>query len=103
MVSSQKYCCIWLWTKLAISLSRVLPTPVARAKHREGNSRSKSVNVGNSLLIAAKFVSQSAIFGMFKNSQIRARISKDSRWGWRRMRRLAMLLKFGSLYVIQVK
>ena len=66
---------------------------MARAKHKEGNSRSKSVNdLGNSFLIAAKLVSRSAIFGIFKSSQIRARISKDWRWGWRRLRRLAMLL-----------
>ncbi|MCY1241914.1 hypothetical protein D9M72_548420 [compost metagenome] len=29
-------------------ISRVLPTPVASAKHREGNSRSKSSRVVNS-------------------------------------------------------
>ena len=34
-------------------MSRVLPTPVARAKQSEGNSRSKSVTEGNSLWMAA--------------------------------------------------
>ena len=32
-------------------ISRVLPTPVARAKQTDGNSRSKSVTVGHSALI----------------------------------------------------
>ena len=35
-------------------ISRVLPTPVASAKQSDGNSRSKSVTVGNSLRIAAR-------------------------------------------------
>ena len=35
-------------------MSRVLPTPVASAKQSEGNSRSKSATVGNSLRIADK-------------------------------------------------
>ena len=73
-------------------MSRVLPTPVARAKHRDGKSRSKSVNVGNSFLMATKLVSPSVMSGMDKSSQMRARISNDWRWGWRRLRRLEILL-----------
>ncbi len=73
-------------------MSRVLPTPVASAKHSEGNSRSKLVTVGNYWLIFAKRVSISHCLLMGKSSQIRARISNDCRCGGRGMRRLAILL-----------
>ncbi len=38
-------------------MRRVLPTPVARAKQREGNSRSKSVTEGYSLRMTASWSS----------------------------------------------
>jgi len=52
------------------SIKRVLPTPVARAKHSEGNSRSKSVTEGNSLAIASSAPPRSSSLpgGNFRNS-----------------------------------
>ena len=43
-------------------IRRVLPTPVARAKQRDGNSRSKLVTDGNSARIAARAASTSTSF-----------------------------------------
>ena len=41
-------------------ISRVLPTPVAKAKHKDGKSRSKSVKVGNSAFSAASMADEAA-------------------------------------------
>jgi hypothetical protein len=58
-------------------MSRVLPTPVAKAKHSDGNSRSKSVTVGNSLRIAASAAVRSTAFLGGTISVIRSRISSE--------------------------
>ena len=68
-------------------IRRVLPTPVAREKQSEGNSRSKSVTVGNSLWMAVSPAVRSLPFLGGRISQIRSRIARESRWGWRRLRR----------------
>src|SRR5262249_16911407 len=62
-------------------ISRVLPTPVANAKQTEGNSRSKSVTVGNSLWMAARAVSTPALFPTGMISVMRSRISRERRCG----------------------
>ena len=53
-------------------ISRVLPTPVARAKQSEGKSRSKSVRVGNKPFSVAKMALTSppwaAISGAARNA-----------------------------------
>jgi hypothetical protein len=58
-------------------MSRVLPTPVASAKQSDEKSLSKSVTVGNSLLIAVRAVFRSAFFFGGTISVIRSRISKE--------------------------
>src|SRR5712692_10111544 len=73
-------------------VKRVLPTPVARAKQSEGNSRSKSATVGNSLRVAANAASRSASFFSGTISVMRARISSERRCGGRRLRRPAIAL-----------
>src|SRR3989338_5260684 len=73
-------------------MRRVLPTPVASAKQTEGNSRSKSVAVGNSLRITARAFSRSTSFFGWTISVTRSRISKERRCGGRRLKRPAMAL-----------
>ena len=73
-------------------INRVLPTPVASAKHNEANSRSKSVTVGNSARIAASAASRSMLLVGGAISVMRCRISNESRWGFRRLRRPEMAL-----------
>ena len=64
-------------------INRVLPTPVASAKQSEGKSRSKSVTVGNSLLMAASALATSTFFAGGTISVIRSRISSERRCGGR--------------------
>src|ERR1035437_2675550 len=71
-------------------ISRVLPTPVARAKHRDANSRSKSVTEGNALWIACNAWAASVSLLSGSNSQTLSRISSESRCGWRRLKRFAI-------------
>src|SRR5688572_22386827 len=75
-------------------IKRVLPTPVARAKHNEGNSRSKSVTEGNSLAMASSALPISGSFFGGAISVMRSRISSDRRCGGRRLRRPAIALTF---------
>ncbi|WP_239236897.1 hypothetical protein [Candidatus Nitrotoga sp. BS] len=51
-------------------ISRVLPTPVASAKHREGNSRSKFLTDGKSLqmIFSATAMSASLLRQNFSNA-----------------------------------
>src|SRR3990172_13273143 len=81
-------------------MSRVFPTPVERGKQSEGKSRSKSVTVGNSVWMTlsdwatfacAASADRSAFFSSGMMSQTLARISSDSRWGGRRLSRLAIM------------
>jgi len=55
-------------------VSRVSPTPVARAKQRDGKSRSKSVTVEYSDSTARRAPATSAPFSREMMSQMRARI-----------------------------
>src|SRR5574337_997771 len=73
-------------------ISRVLPTPVASAKQSEGNSRSKSVTVENSLRIAASAASRSTPFLGGAISVTRSRISSERRCGARKLKRPVMAL-----------
>ena len=70
----------------------VLPTPVARAKQSDGNSRSKSVTDGNSRHTASRAAWTSTPFFGGAISVIRSRISSDRRCGGRRLNRPAMAL-----------
>ena len=73
-------------------ISRVLPTPVARAKQSDGNSRSKSASPGYSAFNAAIAASLSAPFFNDTSSVSRSRISSERRCGARRLRRFATVL-----------
>ena len=76
-------------------ISRVLPTPVANAKQRDGKSRSKSVTVLNSdcIVFSALLMSSckepDTTLSSANNSATLARISTESRCGARRLRRFA--------------
>src|ERR1035437_4906373 len=71
-------------------IRRVLPTQVARAKHIDAKSRSKSVTEGNALWIACNAWAASVSLLIGSNSQTLSRISSESRRGCRRLRRLAI-------------
>src|ERR1017187_3913961 len=71
-------------------IRRVLPTPVASAKHSDANSRSKSVTEGNALWIACNAWAASVSLLRGSSSQTLSRISSESRCGWRRLKRLAI-------------
>ena len=73
-------------------INRVLPTPVASAKQTDGNSRSKSVTVGNSLRIISSASAKSAAFFGEMISVMRSRISNEWRCGGRKLNRPAMAL-----------
>src|ERR1035437_2063362 len=78
-------------------MSRVLPTPVASAKQKDGNSRSKSVTVGNSQrrISSAAAMSGPLCGGMI--SVMRSRISSERRCGARKLNRPAMALTLGFI------
>lgn len=78
-------------------ISRVLPTPVAKAKHKDGKSRSKLSTGGKPRAWLIAWTASSAVSGgpalpKFKPLNISARISNESAWGLRRDKRWVMVL-----------
>ena len=80
-------------------ISLVLPTPVARAKQKEGKSRSKFVTVGNSRCIAASDAVRSPPLLGGTISVMRSRISSDIRCGGLKLRRPAMALTWRFIVI----
>src|ERR1700688_704302 len=71
-------------------IRRVLPTPVASAKHSDGNSRSKSVTDGNSEWIVERVAWISCSLRGDAISVTRSSISSERCCGGRRLIRPAM-------------